>query len=64
MDKKEKDKQIHEELDGFDVRINPFGQVETNFDIDKVNEFLNKTTDDKKIKSSTPDSGDEKKEPE
>ena len=50
MDKKEKRKPIHEDLEGFDVKINRFGQIESNFDIDKVNEFLNKSTDDKKIK--------------
>ena len=50
MDKKEKSKQVHEDLDGFNVRINPFGQIESNFDMDKVNEFLNQNTEDKKIK--------------
>ncbi len=50
MDKKEKSKTVHEDLDGFNVRINPFGQIESNFDIDKVNEFLNENTEDKKIK--------------
>ncbi len=50
MDKKDKSKKVHEDLEGFNVKINPFGQIESNFDIDKVNEFLNKNTDDKKIK--------------
>lgn len=49
-DKKEKDNQINEELKDFDVRVNPFGQIESNFDVDKVNEFLNENTEDKKIK--------------
>jgi hypothetical protein len=49
MDKKDKAKQIHEDLEGLDVKINRFGQIESNFDIDKVNEFLNRSTDDKKI---------------
>jgi hypothetical protein len=50
MDKKEKSKEVHEDLEKFNVRINPFGQIESNFDIDKVNEFLDKNTGDKKIK--------------
>jgi len=50
MDKKDKRREIHEDLDGFNVKIDPFGQIESNFDIDKVNEFLNKDTDDKKVK--------------
>ena len=49
MDKKEKSKPVHEDLKGFNVRINSFGQIESNFDIDKVNEFLNENTDDKKL---------------
>jgi len=60
MDKKEKSKRVHEDLEGFNVKINPFGQIESNFDIDKVNEFLNKNTDDKKLKrKKTTDSGEE-----
>jgi len=49
MDKKKR-KQIHEDLEGFDVKINRFGQIESNFNIDKVNEFLNKNTHNKKLK--------------
>ena len=50
MGKKEKKKQVHEDLEGFNVRINPFGQIESNFDMDKVNEFLNQNMEDKKMK--------------
>ena len=50
MDKKEKQSRLHKDLKGLDVRINPFGQIESNFDIDKVNKFLNENVDDKKIK--------------
>ena len=41
---------MHEELEGFDVRINPFGQIESNFDVDKINKFLNERVDDKKLR--------------
>ena len=51
MDEKDKDKKkhVHEELEGFDVRINPFGQIESNFDVDKINKFLNERVEDKKL---------------
>ena len=48
--KKKKESHVHEELEGFDVRINPFGQIESNFDVDKINKFLNERVDDKKLR--------------
>lgn len=50
-DKKKKSKRplTHEELDGFDIQINAFGQVRTSFDVEKINKFLNVHTDDKKL---------------
>ena len=41
---------VHPELEGFDVKINSFGEITTNFSIDKINEFLNKNVVDKKLK--------------
>jgi hypothetical protein len=41
---------VHKELEGFDIEIDKFGEIKTSFDIDKINEFLNKHTDDKKFK--------------
>ncbi len=38
---------VHKELEGFDIQINSFGEITTSFDIDKINQFLNKTVDDK-----------------
>ncbi len=40
---------LHEELEGFDVRINSFGEIQANYNIDKLNEFLNENVEDKKI---------------
>lgn len=48
--KKKKDRHIHKDLEGFDVKINPFGQIESNFDVDKINQFLNERVDDKKLR--------------
>lgn len=50
-DKQEKkDANVHKELKGLDININPFGEIETNFDIQKINNFLNKHVEDKKLK--------------
>lgn len=41
---------VHPDLQGLDMTINNFGEIKTNMDIDKLNEFLNKTVDDKKLR--------------
>ena len=40
---------VHEELEGLDLRINEFGEIISNIDIDKVNAFLTKEVPDKKL---------------
>ena len=40
---------FHENLKGFDIRVNSFGEMESTFEIDKINEFLNKEVHDKKL---------------
>ena len=42
--------QVNKELKGFDIQINPFGEIVTSYDLDKINEFLNKNVDDKKLR--------------
>lgn len=56
MKKDEKDKQenkpkpkVHKELRGFDVSIDSFGEIKSNMDIEKINQFLNENVDDKKL---------------
>lgn len=44
------DANVHKDLEGLEININPFGEIETNYDISKINEFLNKNVDDKKLK--------------
>ena len=39
---KEAKSSFHEGLEGFDIKVNSFGQMETSFEIDKLNDFLNK----------------------
>lgn len=48
--KKEEDPRVHEELKGFKMEINSFGEISSTFSIDKINEFLNNNVEDKKFK--------------
>lgn len=43
---------VHEELDGFNIKINEFGEMETTVPIDKLNNFLNDKVEDKKLSGS------------
>ena len=40
---------VHKELQGFDISIDSFGEIKSNMNIEKINEFLNKNVDDKKL---------------
>ena len=48
--KKEEKPKVNKELEGFDIEIDAFGEIKTNFDINKINEFLNRNVDDKKLR--------------
>ncbi len=41
---------VHDELKGFDIKINQFSEITSNLDIEKLNEFLNENVDDKKLR--------------
>lgn len=41
---------VNKELEGFDIEIDAFGEIKTNYDINKINEFLNREVDDKKLR--------------
>lgn len=51
MSNKEENKKpkVHKDLKGMSVEINSFGEIKTNIDIDKINDFLNKNVEDKKL---------------
>ncbi len=36
-------------LNEMDIQVNELGQIERNFDIDKINQFLNENVPDKKF---------------
>ena len=46
---------FHENLKGFDIKVNTFGEMESTFEIDRINEFLNKEVQDKKMETLLPD---------
>lgn len=40
---------VHKDLEGFEVSIDQFGELKSNMDIEKLNAFLDKNVDDKKL---------------
>jgi hypothetical protein len=53
MKKKKEPKKaiVHPDLDGFNIEVDDFGKIKMNYDIGKLNEFLNKNVDDKKLRN-------------
>lgn len=52
MPKKLSDKEspnVHEDLSGFDMKVNEFGELTSNVNIDKLNDFLDDKVVDKKL---------------
>ena len=46
---KKKKPTVNKELEGFNVEIDSFGELKSSLSIDKINEFLNKNVEDKKL---------------
>ncbi len=40
---------VHENLQGFDISIDEFGEMSSNLPIDRLNDFLNDNVEDKKL---------------
>ena len=49
MSKKEKAR-VHKDLDGLELSVDSFGEISSNMPIDRLNKFLNKNVEDKKLK--------------
>ena len=47
---KKGDPEVHDDLKGFDIKINEFGEIVSNFDVDQLNDFLDENVEDKKFK--------------
>ncbi len=59
--KKKKGKpEVHDDLKGFNIKINEFGEITSNFQVEKLNEFLNENVEDRKLheKKEESDEGD------
>ncbi len=56
----EKKARVHKDLEGFEIKINPLGEITSNYDIDQINKFLDKNVYDKKLtKQDSPEDDDE-----
>ena len=40
---------VHKELEGFEIGVNPLGEITSNYSIEQVNQFLGRHVRDKKI---------------
>lgn len=47
--KKQGKPRVHRDLTGLEISINQFGEIKSNMDIEKVNQFLDKNVEDKKL---------------
>ncbi|VAW27053.1 hypothetical protein MNBD_BACTEROID06-686 [hydrothermal vent metagenome] len=51
MSKRKKESpKVHKDLEGFDIKIDKFGEIKGNLNIDKINAFLDRNLKDKKLK--------------
>jgi hypothetical protein len=48
---KNKSLKPQQELKGFEIGINAFGEIQSNTDIDKINKFLDEHLADRKLKN-------------
>ena len=48
--KKEEEPRVHEDLKGFKLEINSFGEISSSLPIEAINDFLSKNVEDKKLK--------------
>ncbi|MEQ8238237.1 MAG: hypothetical protein RIA69_03450 [Cyclobacteriaceae bacterium] len=46
----EKNPKVNKDLEGFNLKIDSFGEIKSNISIEDINTFLNKNVDDKKLK--------------
>ncbi len=41
--------EVHDDLKGFDIKINEFGEITSSIGVDKLNDFLDENVKDKKL---------------
>jgi len=49
-DKEQVNPRVHQELDGFNISVDAFGEIKSNLKIEDINTFLNRNVDDKKLR--------------
>ncbi|MDW8333447.1 MAG: hypothetical protein RMM53_04440, partial [Bacteroidia bacterium] len=42
--------QVNAELEGFDIKINEFGEIVSTYDLERLNDFLDRKVNDKKFR--------------
>ena len=47
--KGKKKSKVHKDLEGFEIKVNEHGEIISNYSIDRINEFLNRNVEDKKL---------------
>jgi hypothetical protein len=45
----DKKARVHKELEGFEIKVNPLGEITSTYTIEEVNQFLNRHVRDKKL---------------
>ncbi len=45
----EKKARVHKELEGFEIGVNPLGEITSNYSIEEINKFLGRHVRDKKL---------------
>ncbi|MBW3128963.1 hypothetical protein [Hymenobacter profundi] len=45
----DKKARVHKELEGFEIKVNPLGEITSNYSIEDINKFLNRHVRDKKL---------------
>ena len=48
-DEPAKKARVHKELEGFEIGVNPLGEITSNYSIEQINQFLGRHVRDKKI---------------
>jgi hypothetical protein len=46
---KPKKARVHKELEGFEIGVNPLGEITSNYSIEQINQFLGRHVRDKKL---------------
>ena len=49
-DKNKNNPKMHDDLKGFDIKINEFGEIISSYSVEKLNSFLDDNVEDKKLK--------------